>query len=769
MQHRTFSLLSVVLVLGLLPVLGAGATSAPSHGTLSFVEVEYGDVGTYQANAVAVSPDGAHVYLAAPGTLSAFRRDPTSDALAFVDMEQDGVDGVDGMWGPGGLAVSPDGEHVYAASYFDNALVAFDRNPTSGALTFVEMEQDGVAGVDGLAGAENVALSPDGKHVYVAASDDNALAVFSRNAASGALTFLDAVWDTDAGVGGLDGAYSAAVSPDGKHVYVAANDEGALSVFSRDATSGALTFVEVERDGVSGVDGLSGARAVALSPDGAHVYVAAYYDDALAVFSRNATSGALTFVGALKDSDPGLEGLDRAASVSVSPDGAHVYAAAYGDDGVAAFSRNAASGALTFVGAVLDGEPGVYALGGAKSVALSPDGVHVYAAAWNAGAVAVFSRNAASGALTFRDARQDAGGLRGPVGLAVSPDGAHVYATGNDSDSLVVFRRAAADGKLAYVEVLRDTTCYGLTGARAAVVSPDGAHVYVAGHDDNAVAMFRRDAASGALSYLGQKLDGASGVVGLGGVQALTLSPDGVHLYAAAEGDDALAIFERDASSGTLTFLDAVWDTDAGVDGLDGAYSVAVSPDGKHLYAASYIDNAVAVFSRNATSGALSFVEVERDGVSGVDGLSGANSVAVSPDGAHVYVASRGDSAVAVFSRNATSGALSFVDALFETDPGVDGLWGARALVVNPNGGYVYVAGQFDDALACLSRDPVSGALAFVDVIRDIDPGVDGLATANGLAISPSGGHLYVTGYDDDALAVVAHHFDLALPLIIRD
>ncbi len=155
--------------------------------------------------------------------------------------------------------------------------------------------------------------------------------------------------------------------------------------------------------------------------------------------------------------------------------------------------------------------------------------------------------------------------------------------------------------------------------------------------------------------------------------------------------------------------------------------------------------------------------------MSGVDGLSGANSVAVSPDGAHVYVASRGDSAVAVFSRNATSGALSFVDALFETDPGVDGLWGARALVVNPNGGYVYVASQFDDGLACLSRDPVSGALAFVDVIRDIDPGVDGLATANGLAISPGGGHLYVTGYDDDALAVVAHHFDLALPLIMRD
>ena len=122
MQHRTFSLLSVVLVLGLLPVLGAGATSAPSHGTLSFVEVEYGNVGTYQANAVAVSPDGAHVYLAAPGTLSAFRRDPVSGALAFVDVIRDIDPGVDGLATANGLAISPSGGHLYVTGYDDDAL-----------------------------------------------------------------------------------------------------------------------------------------------------------------------------------------------------------------------------------------------------------------------------------------------------------------------------------------------------------------------------------------------------------------------------------------------------------------------------------------------------------------------------------------------------------------------------------------------------------------------------------------------------------------------
>ena len=41
-------------------------------------------------------------------------------------------------------------------------------------------------------------------------------------------------------------------------------------------------------------------------------------------------------------------------------------------------------------------------------------------------------------------------------------------------------------------------------------------------------------------------------------------------------------------------------------------------------------------------------------------------SVAVSPDGAHVYVASLNDHAVAVFARDGTTGALAFVEAQFD-------------------------------------------------------------------------------------------------------
>ena len=104
------------------------------------------------------------------------------------------------------------------------------------------------------------------------------------------------------------------------------------------------------------------------------------------------------------------------------------------------------------------------------------------------------------------------------------------------------------------------------------------------------------------------------------------------------------------AGAGHLTFVEFQQDGVGDVDGLEDAWAVAVSPDGSHLYVASFGDYAVGVFSRNSTTGALTFVEVQKDGVGGVDGLFGATAVTVSPDESHLYAAGQADDAVAVFS-----------------------------------------------------------------------------------------------------------------------
>ena len=89
---------------------------------------------------------------------------------------------------PNSVAVSPDGKSVYAASADSDAVARLVRNTTTGAVT----QPAGTAGCvsetgagpcadgHGLDGARSVAVSADGKSVYVTSLRSNAVARFNR-------------------------------------------------------------------------------------------------------------------------------------------------------------------------------------------------------------------------------------------------------------------------------------------------------------------------------------------------------------------------------------------------------------------------------------------------------------------------------------------------------------------------------------------------------------------------------------------------------------
>ena len=120
----------------------------------------------------------------------------------------------------------------------------------------------------------------------------------------GRLDFLQVLRDGDnigadeegAGViDGLAGARSVTVSRDGSRVYVAGENDGAFTVFTRNEdvanpNFGTLRFVETSKDGIGNIDGLDQAYAVAVSPDDRHIYLAGLGDNAIAVFFRNRSS-----------------------------------------------------------------------------------------------------------------------------------------------------------------------------------------------------------------------------------------------------------------------------------------------------------------------------------------------------------------------------------------------------------------------------------------------------------------------------------------------
>jgi DNA-binding beta-propeller fold protein YncE len=161
----------------------------------------------------------------------------------------------------------------------------------------------------GLHGAEGVAVSPDGKSVYVVASDiSDAVVRLNRNPTTGAITqpagsaaggcISETGAEPCADGHALDLPHSVAVSPDGKSVYVASGGSDAVARLNRNTTTGAIS----QPAGTAGCigepqqppgaepcaygRGFDGAHDVAVSADGKSVYVASFFSDAVARFNR---------------------------------------------------------------------------------------------------------------------------------------------------------------------------------------------------------------------------------------------------------------------------------------------------------------------------------------------------------------------------------------------------------------------------------------------------------------------------------------------------
>lgn len=242
--------------------------------------------------------------------------------------------------------------------------------------------------------------------------------------------------------------------------------------------------------------------------------------------------------------------------------------------------------------------------------------------------------------------------------------------------------------------------------ATTVVTSPDGANVYAG--DAFYVRTLARDGQNGELTEI--DLDAVQNA-------AIAISPDGAHLYAAGIDAqtfhvDRLEVFARDAESGLLEPVATVTPETGGTEALDGIVSLAVSPDGAFLYVVTTGSHGILVFARDAPTGTLGTPPLA------IDMTITPTKIVISPDGAHAYVSSNAEEEVRVYSRDAETGALTLLDTLSQLVFTVDDEPSTQLdVAISPDGASVQVTSAPEGTITAFTRDPGTGALAFADEV----------------------------------------------------
>lgn len=411
----------------------------------------------------------------------------------------------------------------------------------------------------------------------------------------------------------------------------------------------------------------------------------------------------------------------------------------------------------------------------ATAIATSPDGKVVFATGRSEGAnatvdYATVAYDSGSGAQLWASRFTRLGGGI-PQAIAVSPDGSTVYVTG----------QAAGAQSLDYMTIAYDA----VTGAQrwasrysgpsnsfdvatSLAVSPDGRTVYVTGYSGKIggydYVTIAYSAATGARVWM-SRYNGRAG--GNDQARALAVSPDGRTVYVTGRSQGRtsgydVATVAYNAATGAQQWVSR-YNGPANLN--DFGTGVAVGPRGQVVYVTG---------GSRAPSAQLGWVTVAYKASTGralwtrrsagwyvINGVG--SSIGVTPNGQSVLVAdytagTTTRTAYQTTAYNARTGALRWSRRYAGPAGNNDNL--PSALGISPDGTTVYVTGTSDNPAsesdyATVAYQIGTGARLWVSRFTGLGNSFD---EANGLAVNPKGGAVYVTG----SSAVGSTQYDFA-------
>jgi 6-phosphogluconolactonase len=191
------------------------------------------------------------------------------------------------------------------------------------------------------------------------------------------------------------------------------------------------------------------------------------------------------------------------------------------------------------------------------------------------------------------------------------------------------------------------------------------------------------------------------------------MSPDNRFLLVPDLGLDKVFVYALDGATGKLT-LSSTTDTRPGF----GPRHMLFGKDGKFAYVLGEMASAVAEMSYDKKTGKLTLVENIDTIPPRFTGENNSAELALSNDGRFLYATNRGHDSVTVFKVNAASGKLTNMQNI-PTQGHIP-----RGMSLDPDGTHLLTGNQDSDTITVFDRDTKTGKLTFASQMTDIPTAV---------------------------------------------
>jgi 6-phosphogluconolactonase len=289
-----------------------------------------------------------------------------------------------------------------------------------------------------------------------------------------------------------------------------------------------------------------------------------------------------------------------------------------------------------------------------------------------------------------------------PSFLAVHPNGRFLYAVNEQNNKVSAFAIDSSTGLLKPLNQLDS----GGTGPCHLVVDKTGKWLYVANYNSGSVVAYavREDGSLGQQSAFDQHSGSSVDPARQKGPHAhgTFLSPDNRFLLVPDLGLDKVFVYRLDLAKGTLPPNDPPFFK---VTPGFGPRHLAFHPNGRFVYVMTEMGGKVVACRYDKARGTLEEIQTVDALPAGYTGQRSGAEIFVHPNGRFLYASLRVDNSIAIFSVDASTGKLTAAGRVST------GGKTPRAFAIDPSGAYLLAADQDSDCVVVFRIDSKTGAL----------------------------------------------------------